>query len=197
MISVSIPARAAAVGGGDARHTVDAGGELEHEGDGCLAFAGHDGVDRAVAMDENFVGDEADAVAATEDKRFGKELAYELGQVDHLGDVGQIVDAESQGIGLEAENFALEFAVVEDLKVDQSHLMPGAGRRRRHIPFPAVPDEGKLPNKATHWDAPALLSWLLLSFPAKRSQLSALRGIAAAKISASMTASVKMRGNPG
>ena len=77
-------------------------------------------------MDENFVGDEADAVPAAEDERFGKELADELGQVDHLGHVGQIIDAESDGIGLEAVNFALEIAVVEDLKIDQSHLMPGA-----------------------------------------------------------------------
>ena len=109
----------------NAGHSIDAGNALEHERDGHLAFAGHDGVDRAVAVGENFVGDEADAVAAAENKRLGKDFADKSGQIDHLGDVGEIIDAESHGIGLKALQFVLEFAVVEDLKVDQSHLMPG------------------------------------------------------------------------
>jgi len=50
---------------------------------------------------QDLVGDERAAVTAGEDEAAGPPCLGELGQVDHLGNVGEVVEREADGVGRE------------------------------------------------------------------------------------------------
>jgi hypothetical protein len=56
-----------------------------------LALALHHRVDRALRVPQHLISHEGDAVAAGEDEDVGPLGLRGLGQIDHLGDVGQVV----------------------------------------------------------------------------------------------------------
>src|SRR4030095_15092219 len=53
-------------------------------------------------------------------------------EVEHLGDVGEVVQAEADRLGLERLELTEVILVLEDLQVEQPTLMTGLAHCRRH-----------------------------------------------------------------
>ena len=69
----------------------------------------------------------ADAHQATR-----QPLLCELGEVDDLGNVREIIAGERDCIGPPIPEPAFEVAMALDLQVDEPHLVAGSARRLRH-----------------------------------------------------------------
>ena len=117
----------------------------------------------ALAMLDQFVGDEGGAVAADEDEAAAQRLLRRLRQVEDLGHVGQIVEREAQSLGPEIGEHPGEFLVAEGLQVEQAHLVAGpahrlgdplhAERLQTQIDF-AVHERSGMDQKDTHRGLP-------------------------------------------
>jgi hypothetical protein len=105
---------------------------LEQQDDRCFALPAQHAVDRALAVAEDLLGREGAAVAAGEDEAAGPALARRLGEVQDLGDIGEIVEGEGHRIGLPAVEQAEVVRLGLDLQVDQLDLVTGAPSRRCH-----------------------------------------------------------------
>ncbi len=118
--------------GSHPRNSVHVRHMLEHSRNRRLPLALNDRIDRPVAVPQDFGRDEADAVPAAENETMGQAFSREFGQVNHFRNIGQIVDAETDGFGRKRRNLALEVPLAEDLEIQQPHLMPGPLDRPRH-----------------------------------------------------------------
>ena len=83
-------------------------------------------------MLEDFVRDERAAMPAGEDEAILHQALHVLGEIDHLGHVGEIVEREADRIGAEALELGEQIAMLENLQVDNPHVVAGRARRRRH-----------------------------------------------------------------
>ena len=90
-----------------------------------FALAARDHVDRAGAVLEHLLGDERHAVAADDDQAFRMLAPDDLGQVDHLWHVGEVVHAEHDGLGSERPQLTDERRGGFGLQVDEAHVVPG------------------------------------------------------------------------
>ncbi len=126
--------RAGARAGHHTRHRVEArvAQRFEHARRGDLALAAHDAVERAGRVLEQLPGDERRAVAAGEDEGLRPPAARGHGQVEHLGDVGQVVQREADRARLEGVQLTDVVLVAEDLEVEEAHLVAGGAQRLGH-----------------------------------------------------------------
>jgi hypothetical protein len=101
---------------------------------GCdqLALAAHDAVQAARPVLDQLGRDERSAVAAGEDEALRLQLPRLPGEVEHLGHVGEVVQAEADRLGLERRELTEVVPMVEDLQVEQPNLMTGLAHCRRH-----------------------------------------------------------------
>ena len=83
-------------------------------------------------MLEQLGGDERPAVAAGEDEALRLALPRLPGEIEHLGDVGEVVQREADRLGLEGLELAEVVLVAEDLQVEQTNLVTGRAHGRRH-----------------------------------------------------------------
>ena len=83
-------------------------------------------------MLEDFVRYERTAVPAGEDETILRRPLHVFGEIDHLGHVGEIIEREPHRIGAEALEFGEQIAMLENLQVDNSHVVAGRARCRRH-----------------------------------------------------------------
>ena len=83
-------------------------------------------------MLQNFVRDERAAVPAAENETILPQPLHVFGEIDHLGHVGEIIEREPHRIGAEALEFGEQIAMLENLQVDDSHVVAGRARCRRH-----------------------------------------------------------------
>ncbi len=63
-------------------------------------------------------------------KQSGARRRVSFGEVDHLGDVGQVVEREADGLGPPLGELAAEVGVAEDLEVEEPHVVAGRAHRR-------------------------------------------------------------------
>src|SRR5262249_303763 len=105
---------------------------FEHARRGDLALAAHDAVERAAGVLEQLPGDERGAVATGEDEGLRPPAARGHGQVEHLGDVGQVVQREPHCARLEGVQLTDVVLVAEDLEVEEAHLVAGGAQRLGH-----------------------------------------------------------------
>src|SRR5215467_5804382 len=104
---------------------------LEQLGHRRLALALENAIDRASGVLQELLGGEGRAVATDEDERVGPPRAGQLGQVDHLGDVREIVAGEGDDVGLPVVDEPEIIVVRGRLQVDQTRLVAGASDGRR------------------------------------------------------------------
>jgi hypothetical protein len=71
-------------------------------------------------------------VAAGEHERVAPTFFDRLGEIDHLGGVGKVVERKSDRLRPEALDFAPQVMVTEDLEVEDAHIVAGGAHRRRH-----------------------------------------------------------------
>ena len=124
-----------------------------------LALALEHDVDGAFGVREDLLGHERDAVPADEDQAVREHGLEPLGQVHHLGHVGQVVEAEADRLRAEFGHLALQLRPPVDLQVDQ----PDLDGRRPAGPRPPAPGRaaraaGRSPSTSAHWDARAGLA---------------------------------------
>ena len=89
-----------------------------------LALALEHAVDRAVRVGEERGGDERGAVAADHDRRGGEVLLRGLGQIDDLGDVGEVVAGEDDHVRAPAFDQPMVMAVGLHLQIEQADIVP-------------------------------------------------------------------------
>ena len=94
-------------------------------GDRRFSFPLEHAIDRTLGMVEQLAGDERGTVAADEDEGSGQERPRGLGQVDHLGNIGQVIAGEGHDIGLPLAELSEVVGVPFDLEIDQPNLVPG------------------------------------------------------------------------
>ena len=82
-------------------------------------------------MLENLVGDERAAVPAGKDEAVLQQPFHVLGEIDHLGHVGEIVEREADRVGAEALELGEQIAMFKNLQVQDSHVVAGRTRCRR------------------------------------------------------------------
>ena len=83
-------------------------------------------------MLEDFIRDKRPAMPTGEDEAVLHQPLHVLGEIDHLGHVGEIIEREADRIRLEALDLGKQVAMLENLEVENPHVMPGRARRRRH-----------------------------------------------------------------
>ncbi len=88
-------------------------------------------------MLEDFIGDKRTAVATGEDEAVLHQPLHVLGEIDHLGHVGEVVEREAHRIGAEALELGEQISMLENLQVEDSHVMAGRARRRRYPLHPS------------------------------------------------------------
>ncbi len=97
-----------------------------------LALALQHDVDRAFGVLEDLLGHERDAVPADEDEGIGKHRLDPLGQVHHLGHVGQVAEAEADRLRAEFGHLPFQLRLPVDLQVNQPDLVAVGQQGRRH-----------------------------------------------------------------
>jgi hypothetical protein len=75
---------------------------------GDLVLAAENRVDRPACLVEDVLGDEGHGVPADEDIRAGPQPLHPAREIDHLGDVREVVQAEGDGVRLEPRELAVE-----------------------------------------------------------------------------------------
>src|SRR5262249_24843947 len=105
---------------------------LDHTRRGDLALAAHDAIEHATGMLDQLFGDERCAVTAREEERPGPATARGHGQVQHLGDVGQVVQRKADGARLEGVQRTGVVTMAEDLEVEDPDLMASGEQRLGH-----------------------------------------------------------------
>jgi hypothetical protein len=104
----------------------------QQRGSRCLSFALEYDVDGALGVGEDLLGDERHAMAAGEDHAARQDQLDPLGQVYDLRDVGQVIEAEPDGLGTELSQLALKVSSLVDLQVDKPDVMAVGQHRRGH-----------------------------------------------------------------
>ncbi len=121
--------------GHEAREPDQRGGiapRREHAREDLLALPPDDAIDRPFGVREDLRRRERGAVPADDEQHLGQPPARLLGEVDHLRNVGQVVDPERDGVGSPVFQ-RLEVVVMrEDLQVEDANLMASLPGRRRH-----------------------------------------------------------------
>ncbi len=97
-----------------------------------LALAAHDAVDGAARVVEELGRDEGRAVPAHEHEGRAAPGLGLLGEVHHLRDVGEVVHREAHRLRRERLDLAPVVGVLEDLQVEQPHLVAGRLDGRGH-----------------------------------------------------------------
>src|SRR5690242_1934381 len=97
-----------------------------------LTLAADQRVERAGRVLEQLVGDERSAVASCEDEAARTLPLRLLGEVEHLGNICQIVQREADGMRREVGQLAVVVGVAEDLKIEQPHLVARGAHGARH-----------------------------------------------------------------
>src|SRR5690606_21559348 len=105
---------------------------LEEHGGDTFSLAAHDAIDGAFGVVEDLERGEGGAMPPNEDEGVGQPAAHLLREVDHLRNVGEVVESESDGIRLERVELLEEIHVAEDLEIEDTHVVSGATRRRSH-----------------------------------------------------------------
>ena len=62
-------------------------------------------------------------MAADHDEAVGRAPPRLLGEVDDLGDIGEIVEREADGLRLELGELAAVVVVAEDLQIEEAHVV--------------------------------------------------------------------------
>jgi hypothetical protein len=97
-----------------------------------LALAAHDAVDGAARVLEELGGHERGAVAADEHECRAPLRLGVLGEIDHLGHVGEVVHGEADGLRGERLDLAPVVRVLEDLQIEEPHVVAGGPHGRGH-----------------------------------------------------------------
>ncbi|CAM3089590.1 hypothetical protein STAL104432_13155 [Streptomyces albus] len=103
---------------------------LQQGDDDRLALAAGDRVHRALGLFEHVIADEGDAVAPEEDEAAGGRGLGTVGDLDGLGDVGQVVEGDAERLGLEGAQLTVEQLVREHLQIDHPHRVSRVAGRR-------------------------------------------------------------------
>ena len=106
------------------------GGE-EQIGDAGFAFPLQDAVDGALGVLENSGRRERDTVSADKHKDIRPPSLGLLGQVDDLGDVGEVIARKRDHVGPPVVDRLQVTVLALDLEIEQPDLMSGLTRRLR------------------------------------------------------------------
>jgi hypothetical protein len=97
-----------------------------------LPFAAHDAVDRSTGLSEQLGRDERGAVPSHQHPAVGQAFLGEAREIDHLRDVGEVVEREAHDLGSPPGDPRLEMAALEDLEVEDVDLVARRLDRARH-----------------------------------------------------------------
>ena len=103
-------------------------------------------------------------MAADEDEGVRSPAPRGLGEVDDLGHVGQVVQGEADRPRLPLRELAQVLGVVEDLQVEQAHVVTGGADGGRHALEPerleaqvqlGVEQRARMHEQNAHWGRPS------------------------------------------
>jgi hypothetical protein len=99
------------------------GHSVEETRSSLLPLATEDAIDRALGLLEEFLRDEGSAVPPDEDEAFREAMFRRPGELNYFGNVGEVVQRESDSLRFKVAQFLKIVIVSEDLQVEEPHIM--------------------------------------------------------------------------